>query len=55
MLDISKAIHRLGWQPALSFPETVGMTADWYARFAETDVWELCVGQIEAYQERFRI
>lgn len=53
MLDISKAIHRLGWQPLLSFAETVGMTADWYARFAETDVWELCAGQIEEYEERW--
>lgn len=55
MLDISKAIHRLGWQPALDFQETVEMTAEWYARFAESDVWAVCLEQIDLYQEKWLV
>ncbi len=49
MLDISKAIHRLGWKPVLNFPETVGFTADWYARYAGADILALCQQQINQY------
>ncbi len=50
MLDISKAIHRLGWTPALNFSETVQFTADWYARYGHTSVDQLCQEQIQQYQ-----
>lgn len=33
-LDIAKAVAQLGWQPILSFDETVRMTADWYRAHA---------------------
>ncbi len=50
MLDISKAINRLRWRPALTFPETIRMTADWYLRYAQTDVLTLCQEQIKQYE-----
>ncbi len=58
MLDISKAIHRLAWQPVLSFTEMVALTADWYLRYPSESVLDLCRGQIQTYerlwQERSR-
>lgn len=50
MLDISKAIHRLRWQPALTFGEMVALTADWYARYSAESVQALCQEQIELYE-----
>lgn len=50
MLDISKAIHRLHWQPALTFGEMVALTADWYARYRTEPVLALCQEQIQAYE-----
>jgi CDP-glucose 4,6-dehydratase len=49
MLDISKAVHELGWKPALSFDETVRMTADWYMCYRRQDVLQLCRKQIVEY------
>lgn len=50
MLDISKAIHRLGWTPALNFQETIAFTADWYIRYKTENVLSLCREQIKQYQ-----
>lgn len=55
MLDINKAIHRLGWKPVLDFRETIGFTADWYSRYAKTDVLALCQEQIYQYQELWKL
>lgn len=55
MLDISKAMHQLGWKPVLDFRETVGFTADWYLRYRETDVLTLCREQINQYQELWNL
>ena len=52
MLDIRKAITRLGWRPRLSFAETVRMTADWYSERNRTDVLGLCRAQIDTYEHR---
>ncbi len=51
MLDISKAIHRLHWQPVLSFEETVALTAHWYARYRTEPVLALCQEQIQTYRQ----
>lgn len=55
-LDNSKAREGLGWQPVLSFEETIRMTADWYA---QTDVGAeaaaLCAEQISTYSKRVGI
>ncbi|MBK8921248.1 MAG: CDP-glucose 4,6-dehydratase [Saprospirales bacterium] len=55
MLDISKAIHRLHWKPVLNFQETIGFTAGWYMRQAESDVLNLCQEQIKQYQELWKL
>ena len=50
-LDITKARTLLGWQPALDFKETVTLVADWYRRYAQEDVYHICVQQIDHYGE----
>jgi CDP-glucose 4,6-dehydratase len=34
-LNCDKAFHELGWKPALTFKDSVSMTADWYYNFYE--------------------
>lgn len=55
-LCCDKALHRLGWQPVLKFPETVVMTVDWYRSYyrGDADIWALTCAQIERYQELAR-
>ncbi len=50
MLDISKAIHRLSWQPVLTFSEMVALTAEWYAHYRSRSVLEMCREQIQTYE-----
>ncbi len=52
MLDISKAIFRLGWKPRLSLQEAVQFTVNWYKRYKEEDVYNICAEQIRAYCNR---
>jgi len=47
MLDITKAKSRLGWHPCLDATQTVNLTADWYKRYKNKDVYNLCVEEIE--------
>ncbi|MCB9284870.1 MAG: CDP-glucose 4,6-dehydratase [Lewinellaceae bacterium] len=54
MLEISKAIHELGWKPVLQFQEMIRLTADWYARYTKDDVLGLCREQINQYRELWR-
>ncbi|GHT46518.1 CDP-glucose 4,6-dehydratase [Bacteroidia bacterium] len=49
MLDISKAKFELGWEPRMDIEQCVGLTVDWYKRYKATDVYDLCVEQIEKY------
>jgi CDP-glucose 4,6-dehydratase len=51
MLDISKAIHHLGWKPRLEPASMVAMTADWYLHFRQQKVLDLCLNQIAQYQQ----
>ncbi len=46
MLDISKAKYNLKWNPKLTLEETIKMTADWYKRYENEDVYDLCVKQL---------
>jgi CDP-glucose 4,6-dehydratase len=49
-LDSSKAAERLGWRPALSLPEALDMTLDWYrAAQSGEDAREKCLAQIAGY------
>lgn len=52
-LDISKAAHRLAWQPALNLEQALSMTVDW-ARGLQggNDQRALTLAQINAYQAR---
>lgn len=52
-LDASRARTRLGWSPLLDFPETVEMTARWYADWhAGRDPAEITGEQIDAYSQK---
>lgn len=49
MLDIAKAINRLSWMPKLNTEECIALTADWYKRYQETNVYRLCLNEINDY------
>lgn len=54
MLEVSKAIHELGWKPVLQFQEMIQLTAAWYARATEETALRLCQEQIEHYRELWK-
>lgn len=54
-LDISKAKHCLGWEPVLSFEETIQYTMDWYMNYRYKNVYKMCVEQIEAYTNKTNV
>lgn len=45
-LDTSKARFRLGWVPKLDVSETIRLTVDWYTKYRNINVYELCCEQI---------
>ena len=49
MLDISKAKFQLGWEPRMNIHQCIALTIDWYKRYQDMDVYELCVEQIRKY------
>lgn len=49
MLDISKAKFQLGWEPRMGINQTVRLTVDWYKRYKDERVYDVCVGQIKEY------
>jgi len=49
MLDISKAKFKLGWEPRMDLDQCIKMTIDWYKRYKENDIYNLCVRQIKTY------
>ena len=49
MLDISKAKFRLGWEPRTNIDQCCELTADWYKRYLQEDVYNLCVEQINSF------
>lgn len=48
-LDITKAKALLGWAPVWSIDRAVGKTVHWYRQYRNSNVLDLCQGQIEAY------
>ena len=46
MLDISKAKFQLGWEPRANIDQCIALVADWYKRYQQEDVYQLCVEQI---------
>lgn len=55
MLDISKAKFKLGWQPHLSIKDTIDLTVDWYKRYMQIPVYELCLEHIHHFEKINRI
>lgn len=49
MLDIHKAKFELGWNPRMNIDQTIKMTVDWYKKYRETNVNDLCIEQIKQY------
>lgn len=49
MLDISKAKFQLDWEPRMNIHQCIALTIDWYKRYQDMDVYELCVEQIRKY------
>ncbi|MBQ8098648.1 MAG: CDP-glucose 4,6-dehydratase [Bacteroidaceae bacterium] len=48
-LNIEKAIERLNWHPRMNLDQSLMLTANWYRRYAQEDVYRLCVEQISTY------
>lgn len=48
-LDISKAKYELNWQPRWDINKTVEKTIEWYKKYKQTDVYNLCIKQIKEY------
>ena len=51
-LDISKAKFKLGWNPTLNIEDTLELTVDWYKRYKNENVYELCVEQIKTFLKK---
>ena len=49
MLDINKAKTRLGWKPRLDALQTIDLVADWYKKYHNTDVYSLCIEEIDKF------
>jgi CDP-glucose 4,6-dehydratase len=54
-LDISKAKYKLGWHPVLDIRQTVKFTVDWYKQYKLENVYNLCIAQIDEYQELWKL
>lgn len=52
MLDISKAKYKLGWEPRLDLDACIALTVEWYTRYRNEDVYQLCLEQINKYADR---
>lgn len=56
-LNCDKALHRLRWQPALDFAETVRLTAQWYRTYytqPSDPMLETTLNQLQAYFDAAR-
>lgn len=49
LLDITKAKFELNWQPTLKVSESIELTVEWYKRYKNEDVYELCKEQINKF------
>ena len=49
MLDITKAQFKLGWKPRTNIDICCKLSADWYKKYRDSDVYQLCVEQIETF------
>ena len=51
LLDITKSRFELGWKPTLTIDESIELTAEWYKRYLNGDVYQLCVEQINKFSK----
>lgn len=51
-LDTAKARYELGWTPKWSIRTAIAKTVEWYKRYREEDVYQLCLKQIADYSGR---
>ena len=49
MLDISKVKFQLGWEPRTNIEQCCELTAEWYKRYEQEDVYSLCIEQIHRF------
>ena len=49
MLDITKAKTHLGWKPTLDAKGCAILTSDWYKRYKNENVYNLCVEEINSF------
>jgi CDP-glucose 4,6-dehydratase len=50
-LDITKARYKLGWAPKWDIHTAIEKTVEWYMRYQEEDVCQLCLKQIADYND----
>ena len=48
-LDVTKAKFRLNWASRWNIDKTIEKTVEWYKRYNNEDVYELCVKQIKEF------
>lgn len=48
-LDSTKSKHYLKWEPIWNIDTTIEKTIEWYKGYKTTDVYQLCIKQIENY------
>ncbi|MBC2856158.1 CDP-glucose 4,6-dehydratase [Cetobacterium sp. 2A] len=49
LLDITKARFELDWKPTLTIENSIELTVEWYKRYTEENVYNLCLQQIEKF------
>lgn len=49
MLDISKAKFQLGWEPRMNIEQTIKLTIDWYTKYQNNIVYDICSQEIRTY------
>lgn len=54
MLDISKAMNKLNWNPKLNIDENIKYTIDWYMNYENIDLYELSRNQITNYENKWK-
>lgn len=51
LLDITKSRFELGWKPTLTIDGSIELTTEWYKRYLNEDVYQLCVEQINEFSK----
>ena len=49
MLNINKAKTRLGWKPRMDMQHCMALVADWYKRYKNEDVYNICIDEINKF------